>query len=74
MSHMMRKTTLWIPNRSDTNRAVQTQKMANGRKFRIWKIEDLYYLCSKNCADQLHSYCKADLRHCFCICKIFVFL
>ena len=34
----------------------------------------LYYLCSKNKgADQLHSYCKADLRLCFRLCRLLVF-
>ena len=33
-------------------------------------------LCSKNKeADQLHSYCTADLRLCFCVCKkLFFFM
>ena len=35
----------------------------------------LYYLCSENKeADQLHSYCTADLHLCFRICKKLVFL
>ena len=35
---------------------------------------DLYYLYSENKgADQLHSYCKADLRLCFCLCRLLVF-
>ena len=51
----MGKPTLWFLNGSDTNRAVQTRKMV-----RDWK---LYYPCSENkCADQLRSYCEADLR------------
>ena len=51
--------------RSHTNRTVQPQKMARGLKFRI-KIEDgLYYPCSENKgADQLCSYCAADLISC----------
>ena len=33
-------------------------------------VEGFYYLCSENKgADQLRSYCAADLRLCFCICK-----
>ena len=37
--------------------------------------EGLYYLCSENKeADQLHSYCAADLHLCFRICKKLVFL
>ena len=54
--------------RSDTNQAVQPQKMARGLKFRV-KEEELYYLCNENKgADQLPGYCTADLRLCFCIC------
>ena len=33
LSHVMRKPTMWFPNKSDTNRAVQPQKMARGWKF-----------------------------------------
>ena len=55
---------------SDTNQAVQLQKMARGSKFRTWVVEGLYYPYSKNKgADQLHSYCAADLHRCFRICK-----
>ena len=33
-------------------------------------MEGLYYICGENkCADQLRSYCAADLRLCFRICK-----
>ena len=39
---------MWFPNRSDTNRAVQAQKMARDWKFWIQKVEELYYLCSEN--------------------------
>ena len=53
---------------SDTNRAVQLQKMARDLNFRIWKVEGLCYLCSENKgADQLPGNRKADLRLCFCI-------
>ena len=41
----MRKQTFWFPTWSDTNQAVQLQKMARGLKFRIYKVEGLYYLC-----------------------------
>ena len=52
------------------NRAVQSQKMARGLKFRIKKVEGLYYLCSENkCVDQLRGCREADLRLCFRICK-----
>ena len=70
----MRKPTFWFPTWSDTNQAVQLQKMASGLKFRIWKVEGLYYLCSENKgADQLRGYREADLRLCFLICKMLVF-
>ena len=36
-----------FPSRSDTNQAVQLQKMARGLKFRFKKVEGLYYLCKK---------------------------
>ena len=70
----MRKPTFWFPTWSDTNQAVQLQKKARGLKFRIKKVEELYYLCSENNgADQLHGYREADLRLCFGICKTLVF-
>ena len=37
-------------------------------------MEGLYYPCSENKgADQLCSYCTADLRLCFRLCKLLVF-
>ena len=44
----MRKPKFWFPTWSDTNQAVQLQKMDKGLKFRIEKVEGSYYLCSKN--------------------------
>ena len=74
MSRVARKPVFGFPTRSDTNRAVQPQKMARGLKFWIYEEEGLYYLCSKNKgADQLCSYCAADLRLCFLIFKNLVF-
>ena len=59
----MRIPTFWFPTRSDTNQAVQLQKMARGLKFRLYKVEGLYYLCSENKgADQLCGHREADLR------------
>ena len=37
-----------FPTRSDTNRVAQPQKIARGLKFRIKKVEGLYYLCGEN--------------------------
>ena len=70
----MRKPTFWFPTWSDTNRAVQSQKMARGFKFRIYVVEEVYYPCSEyKGADQLRGYREADLRLCFRICKMLVF-
>ena len=70
----MRKPTMCLPNRSDKNRAVQAHKKASGWKILIKKVEELYYPCSENKgAGQLRSYWEADLRLCFCICKMFFF-
>ena len=62
----MRKPVLGVSNKSDTNQAVQPQKMARGLKFGIQEVEGLYYPCSETKgAGQLRSYCAADLRLCF---------
>ena len=53
----MRKPTIWVPTRSDTNKPVQSQKQARSLKFRIKEEEGLYNPCSENKgADQLCSY------------------
>ena len=40
----------------------------------IEKEEELYYPCSENNgADQLRSYCEADLRLCFRLCRLLIF-
>ena len=44
----VREKTNNLGSRSDTNRAVQSQKMARGWEFWIEKVEVLYYPCSKN--------------------------
>ena len=70
----MGKPTFWFSTLSDTNQAVQLQKIARGLKFRIYKVEGSYYLCSEDKgADQLRGYREADLRLCFRICKTLVF-
>ena len=70
----MRKPTFWFPTWSDTNQAVQVQKIARVLKFQVKKVEGLYYLCSENKgADQLRGYHEAVLRLCFHKCKMLVF-
>ena len=44
----MRKPVFWVSDKVDTNRAVQPQKMARGLKFRIYEIEELYYIFGEN--------------------------
>ena len=58
-----------LPTRSNINWTVQQQKMAKGLKFQIWKYRD----CENKGADELRSYCAADLCTCFCICQKQVF-
>ena len=70
----MRKQKFWFSTWSDTNQAVQLQKMARGLKFWIYKVKGLYFLCSENKgADKLRGYREADLRLCFRICILLVF-
>ena len=52
MNMYVRKPTTSVPTRSDTNRAVQSQKLARCLKFRIKKEEELFY----------PSYRETDLR------------
>ena len=55
LSLCVRKPTIWVVTRSDTNQAVQSQKQARSLKFQIYE-EGLYYLCSENKgADQLRG-------------------
>ena len=68
------KPTFWFSTWSDTNQAVQLQKMDRGLKFQIKKVEGSYYLCSENKgADQRRGHREADLRLSFRICKMLVF-
>ena len=66
--------TMWFPNRSDTNQAVQSQKMARSLKFWDYLEKELYYPSSENKgADQLRGNREADLRLCFRLCRFLVF-
>ena len=70
----MRKPTMWFPNRSNTNQAVQSQKQARSLKFHIQEVVEVYYPCSENKgADQLCGNREADLGLCFRICRLLVF-
>ena len=48
LSCLVGKPTMWFPNRSDTNRAVQAQKQARSLKFQIYEEDEVYYPCSEN--------------------------
>ena len=54
---------------------VLDQKIAKRLKFQNWKEASyIYHPVNENkSADQLCSYCEADLRLCFCICRALVF-
>ena len=68
------KQQFWFLTRSDTNWPVQSQRQARSLKFWIKEEERLYDLCSDSKgADQLCSYCTADLRLCFRIFKLLFF-
>ena len=74
MSLILRKPVFGFSTRSDKNQAIELQKMVRYLKFRIKKVEGLYYPCSENKgADQLCGNREADLRLCFHICKNPVF-
>ena len=74
MSRLVGKPTMWFPNRSDTNRAVQAQKQARSLKFWSQVEKEFYYPSSENKdADQLLGYREADLRLCFRLCRLLVF-
>ena len=74
LSRVTRKPTFKFPTWSDTNQAVQLQKMARGLKFWIKKVKGLDCVCSeKQGADQLRGYSEANLRLCFRICQTLVF-
>ena len=74
MSCDARKPVLGFPARSDTNRPVQSQKNVRILKFLVEVEEELFYPRSENKgADQLCSYCTADLCLCYRIDKNQVF-
>ena len=61
------------PPRGKPNNVVSEQVRHKHRRW-LEKVEELYYACSENKgADQLRSYCEADLRLCFRLCRLLVF-
>ena len=73
---MRENQSLGLPTRSDINQHVQSQREKKAGSLKIWLYveQELHVPCSENKgADQLRSYCEADLRLCFRICKNLVF-
>ena len=62
LSRDTRKMSMGFPTRSDTNRAVQPQKMARCLKFRFKKKEGLYNLCRENKGAE-QQYVKIRFSH-----------
>ena len=62
----MRKLTFWFPTWSDTNQAVQLQKMASGLKFRIKKVEECTIYVAKIKAlisFAVYKFCLGKIRN-----------
>ena len=78
---IIRKPTMWFPNRSDTNRPDTNRSAQSQQKARIWniwvqKVEEFYDPSSENKGDdqvRSYCYCEADLRLSFRVCRLFVF-
>ena len=64
MSRLVGKPTMWFPNRSDTNRPVQSQKKS--LKLEIPN-------CTIRVAKTKALISEADLRLCFRLCRLLVF-
>ena len=72
---------MWFPNRSNSNQAVQAQKMARDWKFGILKVEKLYYhICVAKTKAKISFAvtaklisCEADQCLCFRVCRLLVF-
>ena len=75
MSLCVRKPTIWVQTRSDTNQPVQSHKIARSLKFRMKEEEGLWYPFSEN--KGVISFAvtnrEADLRLCFRLGILLVF-
>ena len=71
MSLIASKPVLRVSEPGDTNRAVQLQMRL---EISCFGREEFYFLYRENKgAEQLRSFCAADLQLCFRICKYLVF-
>ena len=66
----MRKQTMWFPNRSDTDQAVESQKQAKSLNFGFKKKRKCTIRVAKTKA---LINCEADLRLCVGLCRLLVF-
>ena len=64
----------WYPTRSDTNRAVEPQKIARGWHFWFRKLRKYSIYVTKKRRWSAARLQRADLRLCFRICKMLGFL
>ena len=67
-----KQTIIWVSTRSEPGCTVTE----DGWRLEILDLEskELYYPCIETKdADQLRSYCEADLRFCFRLCRLLVF-
>ena len=66
----MKRRTMWF-----STGPTQTELHKHRRWLEAGNFGLLYYPFSENKgADQLRSYCEADLRLCFRICRLFIFM
>ena len=73
MSQVMRKQTV-VSNQVQHKPSLMSTE--NGKRLEILDLERrgiVLFVSENKGADQLRSYCDADLRFCFCICKVLVF-
>ena len=71
----MRKQTVWVPTRADTKPGYTVTE--DGQRLEILDLESrgiVHPCCENKGADKLRSYCEADLRLCFRLCRLLVFL
>ena len=73
LSLCVRKPTIGVRPGPTQTGLYSHRRWLEAEKFWIWKVEKMYYLCSENKgADQLRSYCEADLHLCFRLCRLLV--
>ena len=62
MKKKKKKKTIWV-----SDQGVQPHEKAKSLKFQVKKEGIILSMKRKQCADQLCTYCRADLHMCFCM-------